>query len=152
MDMTLYALDRPWVPQEANWEEADEGIRWDEPGAQAPTDRVPIPVDMAHSGDCAQDARWYTYNVTDQVALWMSHPDENQGLLLEGQQDIARRIDFASADHYDPDLRPKLLVRYGWPMPASPSPTPTPTREPTVTPNPTPLEMRLWLPLVWLSP
>ena len=158
MDMTLYSLDREWVPDETSWKHASEGIEWDQAGARAPTDRLSDPLDMAHSGSCSQSARWYTFDATEQVAAWIARPDQNEGLLLEGQQDIARGINFASADYYNSDLQPRLYVRYGWPMPAIPTPTitpthqpsPTPTHLPSGTPSPTSTGARLYLPLLFV--
>ena len=72
--------------------------------------------------------RWFTFDVTD----WVSHQantDAGQGydhgLIIEGSGGAFKGLIFASSEYWKPELRPKLAVRYEWPLP-DPTPTPTP--------------------------
>ncbi len=152
VDLAVYGLARDWLATEATWLNARQGVAWGLSGARlVGADREGQVVDRVHVG-CTTAGRWYAFDVTDLVAAWVAHPEQNHGLLIEGPQSIAKGIWFASANYYDPALRPLLQVVYGPPAPQpTATPTPTPTPVPTLPPTPTPTEPAprwLFLPLL----
>jgi len=147
MEVFARRLLRPWKVAEATWWQAEEGSPWAEPGAQGEgLDKQREASDRVRVGGCEGEGRWYAFDITDIVAYWLAHPEENYGLLIEGQLDIAKEIRFASSEYHDRALRPRLRVLYAWP---TPQPTPTPTSFPTVAPSPTPLGLSVYLPLIF---
>ena len=138
--LSAYPLLRPWVPAEATWLSYSQGTPWDEPGARSPSvDRSSEANDVIRVvGKCTQNQRWYVFDVTEAVRTWLAHPEQNNGLLLEGSDEVSMEVRFASSEYYDPNLRPVLRVLYRWPPPEpTPTPSPTSTSTPTATPEPT---------------
>ncbi len=81
-------------------------------------------------------------DLTSLVQEWVGNPAGNQGLSLRPNltsKTSIRQYRFASANHWDPAWRPKLVVTYsgGGGLTATPTPTPTPVG-PTATPTRTP--------------
>ena len=142
--LSAYPLLRPWVPAEATWQSCSQGIPWAVPGARAPSvDRSSEANDVIRVvGKCTQNQRWYVFDVTEAVRTWLAHPEQNNGLLLEGSDEVSMEVRFASSEYYAPNLRPVLRVLYRWP-PSEPTPTPSPTSTstPTATPEPTSTSM-----------
>jgi hypothetical protein len=138
--LSAYPLLRPWVSAEATWSSASQGVPWEVPGARAPViDRSGEASDVIRvAGQCTQDQRWHILDVTEAVRAWLAHPEENNGLLLEGSDEVSMEVRFASSEYYDPAKRPVLRVLYRWPS-SEPTPTPSPTytSTPTATPEPT---------------
>ena len=138
--LRAYPLLRPWVSAEATWSNCSQGVPWEVPGARAPAvDRSNEATDAIRVvGQCTQDQRWYLFDVTEAVRTWLAHPEENNGLLLEGSDEVSMEVRFASSEYYDPAKRPVLRVLYYW-QPSEPTPTPSPTATstPTATPEPT---------------
>jgi peptidoglycan/xylan/chitin deacetylase (PgdA/CDA1 family) len=145
MDMRAYALQRDWSANEATWAMARQVEPWAQPGARgALSDRAVFALDKTHAGGCVTDARWYTFDVTEAVADWLAQPEHNYGILIEGEEGVSKGLQFASSDHSNVALRPRLTVRYRWPASGElvlPSPTPTSTASPM--PSPTRLHYRL---------
>ncbi|MCD6518815.1 MAG: DNRLRE domain-containing protein, partial [Anaerolineae bacterium] len=79
---------------------------------------------------------WVSFDVTELVRYWATHPGENFGLVIKGSASgPSVAYTFASLDYPVPEARPRLLVRYRGP---APSPTPTLTVTPSPTPGPLP--------------
>ena len=73
--------------------------------------------------------RWYTFDVTDWVSRQViSDPvqSHDHGLIIEGVGGVFKGLIFASSEYWKPEHRPKLAVRYEWPLPG-PTPTATPS-------------------------
>ncbi len=127
-----YRLLRPWSPDVATWYQADANTTWGQPGALQPgVDFDPTPLDvLSLSGAISQD--WLTWDISDAVAYWQDHPEENYGILLMGVNS-QRYITVYSSDYNgEPSQRPKLDIDFS----LNPRPTPTPTPSPTPTPTP----------------
>ena len=158
VDLTVYPLLREWNPAQVTWNNALRDVAWELAGARAVgVDRGGEPGDVVHVGDCPEGERWYAFDVTEFVAHWLAHPDEDCGLLIAGDDRVAKGSYFSSSDHPYVSLRPVLRVLYGWPM-IEPTPTalptvpsPTCTLPPTVSPSPTPHITRINLPLIFQS-
>ncbi|MFH1085206.1 MAG: DNRLRE domain-containing protein, partial [Chloroflexota bacterium] len=56
--------------------------------------------------------RWVSLDVREAVAQWLTHPEENHGLLVRGQGGAAVEHAFASAQWEQPAQRPKLVITY----------------------------------------
>jgi hypothetical protein len=51
------------------------------------------------------------YDITDQVRYWIETPDENLGMFLDFTE-YDRGVKYASSDHPDTALRPRLIIEY----------------------------------------
>lgn len=152
-----YRMKRYWDPATVNWFIAsrdDQGneIPWGRPGANDESDRETTPEDTQVLQGAMQDITWHIPNM---VQEWINHPTENRGVILHPDQGNVQYRLPSSEYTANPDIRPKLVVRYSLrpldvvptptftptftPTPGpSPTPTPTPTATPTPTPTPTP--------------
>lgn len=133
MTVSLYRLKRPWVDNEATWNQAALGDPWGAPGADASTDRDFTPVaSLVVSSTNAK----FSFEVTRLVQDWANDPGQNYGVLIigTGNQTVERR--FWSSD-YTQAVGPRPLLRINW-QPCPPTPTPTHTPSPTFTPTNTP--------------
>jgi len=142
MYLAAYKLLRPWDAAEANWTRASAGVSWAVPGCKDPQrDRSSVAVARLL---LQLDRGWHDLDVTDLVRDWVSDGSPNEGLLLAGSGSTSVQYDFASADYYDGNLRPRLWVVYR--QPGSPTPTvqsgPTATTAPAPLPTPTTIRLR----------
>jgi len=71
----------------------------------------------------------YTWDITQLAKKWKSREFANNGVVMFASDECKKY--FASKDHENSSLRPKLIISYHL------LPTPTPTLTPTVTPRPT---------------
>ncbi|HIQ11585.1 MAG TPA: DNRLRE domain-containing protein [Caldilineales bacterium] len=130
-----FRLLRPWNPNAANWYQADAGASWGKAGALQPgVDYDPQALDILPISSNPHNA-WLMWDVSDAVAYWRDHPDENYGILLKGLSDQRYITAYSSDYNGEPGQRPKLMVDFT----LNPRPTPTPT--------PTPEQRMLYLPL-----
>jgi hypothetical protein len=164
VDLEVYPLSRGWETDQATWLRPQRGAYWDVSGARGVgTDRDEALVTTTHIENCRGSARWYAFDVTRIAARWLSDPQSNHGFLIEGQDHVFKGTTFASGDHVDASIRPRLVVRYGWPQGATilqpsatatpqvtPTSTPTATATPTLTATPTATRVswRLKLPMI----
>jgi hypothetical protein len=129
---------------QATWNQAANGNNWGMPGVNNTiTDRAAMPEASATTDSLFQ---WSTFDLTDLVQDWMDGSLANNGVVLRGPLPPAAAIFyFASAQHSNSQLRPRLVVSYrvvGDPAPTrTPTTTPTPTSPglPAVTPSPSPV-------------
>ncbi len=147
-----YRILRPWDPKVVNWyvarlnaEGAEE--RWERPGANGEGDRLLEPDDTAVIPRSFVDVTWH---ITRSVQAWIQHPEQNYGIILHPDKGVVE-YKLPSSEFEDPQLRPKLIVRYALhpqvytptptftpTLPPTPGPSPTPTPTPTITPTPSP--------------
>lgn len=132
LDLSIYALRKPWIATEATWNRATAGETWSLPGASGegsdfdPERIATIPIQAMGA---------YQFNVRSLVQSWLSGVVNNEGFLLSGPRlggSGSLHYNLASAEFADPARRPKLLLSY-----SLPTPTPTATNTPTRTPTPT---------------
>ncbi len=109
-----HGLLRAWNEAAATWDQPAAGQAWAQPGAQGvgadyigwATDDQPI--DLAVN-------RWYTFNVTELVQMWTVNANANYGVILlttAGVSDSNQAATFASREHTDQTVRPRLSVSY----------------------------------------
>ena len=131
VDLWAYPLTRSWNVAQATWLSPSADVGWDEAGARDPEgDRDETLRATTHIENCQGSARWYTFDITEMVARWLAHPDENYGLVIESRAGVSKGTTFASSDHVTEGWRPLLVVHYGWPTEGSILPTATPTATP----------------------
>lgn len=150
LNVGVHQVMRPWSCDQVTWERASEVIPWGADGANDLT------TDRAHWAEDAlwleEQGRWYELDVTHLVGAWVSARDANYGLILKAESGVSVAYSFASTEHAEPALAPKLLVDTGGFPTITPTYTPTITPQATSTPEPTPTEepARLYyLPLVY---
>lgn len=129
--LRAYMLRRPWEERSATWYRASEGEAWEQAGAFGEEDREATPVAEVVFDDAYN---WVSLDVTSAVARWVTHPDENHGLIIQGFK-VGSQVEhrFLSSQYPNIELRPMLEITYRVPVP--PSATPTPTDMPTPTPT-----------------
>ncbi len=107
---SAYRVLRRWAAREATWNVAEEGVPWAKAGCDEPgVDRAESPCAAATL--MAAD-RWSHFDITDAVRAWVTRPNENYGLLIQGAAQLPKQYGFASAEFLPASLRPMLLVRY----------------------------------------
>ncbi len=135
MTVSLYRLRRPWVEDEATWNQAALGDPWGAPGADSSGDRDFTAVASAVVSNT--NAK-YSFDITHLVQDWANDPGQNYGVLIVGTGLTVERRFWSS--EYTQSTSPRPLLRINWqPCPPTPTPTstPTPTFTPTYTPTPT---------------
>lgn len=123
-----YRVLRPWAINEVTWISATKQTTWEQPGADGGSDRLLIPESSTGVGPSTE---WITLTVKDAVQEWVSRPQNNAGLVLQGSSSGAVEYKFAASEYAFVTHRPQLSVVYT--LAAQP-----PTRTPTVTTTPTP--------------
>jgi hypothetical protein len=139
---------------QTTWNQAAAGNNWSAPGCNDPvTDRGATPEGSVTTHD---NNVWYSFDLTPLVQDWMDGSLANSGVLLRGASSQSTSMFyFASAQHNNMSLRPKLVITYrlqNTPTPtrtatptqtstSTPMPTATPTHAPTNTPTPSPTQV-----------
>ena len=115
MQVRAFQVLRPWAADRATWSEASQGLAWAEPGANGVgTDR--------EEESCGQATlmgadRWCEIDISAAFREWVARPDENHGLLLQGEAFVSKRYQFASSDLVWPsEQRPLVAVEYRRPV------------------------------------
>ena len=132
LSVVAYGVNRLWVEREATWQRATTGTNWSVVGCNG------IPADRAATGSdpvtISEPGKWVALDVTSIVQAWFDGTALNNGLIVKGQPGDSVEYRFASANHYDPALRPVLQIVYAIP------------------PTPTPMPMEPWLKLEKTGP
>lgn len=136
--ISAYRVLRGVTHSEATWNLAAAASPWALPGANSVgTDRAGQPE---RSFDATTVLRWYTFDVTSLAQQWVEGSLANNGVLLRGASSTSAAVFyFASANHGNAALRPRMVIAFIPGSGAEPQPTPsgTPTATPTVTAQPT---------------
>ncbi|MBM4430623.1 MAG: DNRLRE domain-containing protein, partial [Chloroflexi bacterium] len=146
LTLTTYPISRTVEVHQATWNQARDGDTWGLPGCNDITsDRRELKQSRVTTSGVG---KWYEFDVSGLVLGWVDGSLANNGVLLMSESPtLTHRLSFASADHSNVSLRPRLVVVRG--TTAAPTPvftrtptvtrtsTPTPTASPTVTPTPT---------------
>ena len=140
MTIEAYRVIRRMDPDQATWNQAAIGNDWYLPGGNDLTNDHSGAVEVAFTTSGL--FHWSRLNLTHLVQQWVDGSQVNYGLMLRGPLPPASALFyFASAQHSNSQLRPRLVVHYfvGHDPAATPTPTATPTGTslPTWTPTPT---------------
>ena len=123
-DTTLgtYVISRTVSMCEATWNSSQAGQAWGAPGvADTLSDRPGL---LAGAVRTSGVSRWYELDVTRAARDWVQGRVPNNGLLLvTSYTSFTGTFRFASSEHSDVDLRPKLVISY---VLYDPTPTPWP--------------------------
>lgn len=84
------------------------------------------------------DSGIYNWDITQLISEWQSGKFDNYGVVMFATDECKKL--FASRDHDNQSLRPKLTISYHLPPTSTPTPLPTatPSPSPTITPSPKP--------------
>ena len=150
--LRAYQVYKPWHEYQATWYMARNGLPWTRAGANDTRyDRAAHPVADVW---ISRPDQWYTLDITSLVREWLTDPNTNRGILLEGWV-LGNKylyMEFASNQNPVKALHPRLTLYFWGPTPtptpcpggicatATPTPTYTPITPgaPTNTPSPTP--------------
>lgn len=138
-DITVgaYHITRTVNLCQATWNQAQAGNVWAQAGANSTTlDRRPLPESTVTTRGVYA---WYQFDLTGLVQGWADGTLPNNGVLLRADY-APFNFYFASAEHSNAALRPRLVITYRSSVAPNPSHTPpsAPTLTPTATPSPSP--------------
>ncbi len=117
--LSLYAMDQPawqhsalsgsndgWLERvTSSWDEST--VTWNNQPASTTQNRVPL----AASTSATQN--YLNIDVTDLVQDMIDFPSSSHGFILKlNTESQYRRLGFASSDHSDSNLHPKLIIQY----------------------------------------
>ncbi|NPA90901.1 MAG: S8 family serine peptidase [Chloroflexi bacterium] len=103
-----YNVLRKWSEMKATWWEADEGVKWEEPGANGASDRCPMPADT----QVVKSTGWVTFDVTKIAQAWLK--GKGTGIALRGD-DAAHGGEWNFVTREFPDYHPVLEIEYRYP-------------------------------------
>ncbi len=109
LTVTVHAMLRSWIADQATWNQAAAGSLWAGQGASAATDRNPQPAaqQTLRPADTGCD-----FDLRSLVALWVANPAANRGILLAGPGSGGAEYILRSSEYANPSFRPKLVVTY----------------------------------------
>ena len=131
-----YGLLRPFSACEATWNQAASASAWGLPGANdTNVDRRAVAESNVTTSGLN---KWYDFDLSAIAQGWVSTPATNLGVLLRATYS-AFNFQFASAEHGNAGLRPRLVITYRAAGEVTPTPTSTATSSaatPTQTASP----------------
>ncbi len=131
MSASAYAINRPWVTNEATWQRAAANVPWAVTGCNGvPDDRQ---GEAAGVSEFNLVGGWLYVDVTRIVDGWLRGTQPNEGIILKGLGGSSVEYSLIAKDHSDRAHWPFLEVSYVF----NPTPLPTYTALPTYTPIPT---------------
>lgn len=105
-----YAVLRHVVLYESTWNEAAAGSLWGVAGCNGTaTDRN---ASAESTFSTSGINKWYSLDLTSLTQEWINGSLANEGLLLRQAGLTTNMVQFASAEHANTALRPKLIVTY----------------------------------------
>jgi hypothetical protein len=124
--VAAYTVARHWEEMEATWIRATDTNLWGLPGCNdTETDRSATAV---HTQEI-RDVRWFDWDITSAVQVWVGQPTSNMGLLLQqSNPEVGGEYDVRESEYSDSTQRPYLTVKY---FIATPTPTSTASTAPT---------------------
>ena len=129
--LSAHELLKPWDEATVTWDDCRRGIPWSEGGGGAPDQdaaRYPATVFLGH-----ETPRWYCFDITLLARKWVARPEANFGIAILGEAGASTAFTFYSsqAPSHLADLRPRVSIIYGDPLPTA---TPTTTALPAYFP------------------
>ena len=109
----LYAVKRPWVESEANFNQASAGTNWQVAGASGPGDRGPNVMGRITAPQTGLTTVEINADGLGAVGFWIAHPEFNHGLILQDYTNATTDdLDFSSSETSTLGNRPKFTVVY----------------------------------------
>lgn len=105
-ELSLHAVSQAWEEAETTWDDRLTGTAWGTPGGDYVAEAV------ATATVAGVDGTWHSWDVTEQIAAWQAVPGSSRGLLLRVAGGNVVNARFASSDHSDASLHPRLTVTY----------------------------------------
>lgn len=131
----VFEVYRPWVENEATWNEFASGYAWN--ACSTPDERSQVAAALTTVDSPGSWQAWEGDGLTELVQRWVSDPAANHGMALLASPDQASQF-WAAFSSQAPltAFRPKLQVGFYRRAP-TPTETGTPTHTSTNTPTPT---------------
>jgi type II secretory pathway pseudopilin PulG len=117
-NLTAHRVTSSWVegtsqgtgsPDGSTWNTHDGSNGWSSPGGDHQTTPIASASARLTSG-------WISWNIGAQVERWLDGTEANHGLLLK--TGLVSTLSFASKEHNDDSLRPRLVLTYACPCDA----------------------------------
>lgn len=105
-EMSVHAVSQAWEELQVTWDERLTGTAWGTPGGDYQ------PEAAATATVTGIDGTWYGWDVTGLLSAWQTMPGSEPGLLLRVVDGNVINARFASSDHSDASLHPRLTVTY----------------------------------------
>ncbi|MEZ5542662.1 MAG: DNRLRE domain-containing protein [Pseudomonadota bacterium] len=102
--MSLYPVRAAWEEMTATWDDRQTGVSWATPGGDYQA------VAAATTSVDGVNGSWYGWDLTALAQTWLDNPASDRGMLLKAVSGNAVNARFASSDHSDPSLHPRLSV------------------------------------------
>ncbi|MFO7566002.1 MAG: DNRLRE domain-containing protein [Enhygromyxa sp.] len=103
-----YPLSRDWSEAHATWNDYDDALPWQAPGAKGALDREAIPVGKS----TARTTGEHTFLVNPAlVQSWIDDPSSNHGILIANEAN-SNGVDFSCKEASIAAERPRLTVVY----------------------------------------
>ena len=103
----IYPLSRDWTEADATWNEYDDSLPWQVPGASGSLDRATLPV--GKWTPLATGKQTFSLNPA-LVQAWVDNPSTNHGILI-ANDDNSNGVDFGCREAAVAN-RPRLTVVY----------------------------------------
>jgi hypothetical protein len=112
LEVSAFAVRRPWSETAATWTLEMPSIPWAVPGCDNPfSDRAELPTDQqSHSA-----VGWQSWVVGPDVQRMVREPGTNEGWLLRQTLGGDARLSMYSSEHDNAEYRPLLVVTYSVP-------------------------------------
>ena len=136
VSISAFRVLRDAIHDQTTWNLAAAGNPWEVPGANSVgSDRAGLAESTVNA---ATVLRWYSLDLTALAQQWVDGSLANNGVLLRGGSPTSSAgFYFASANHGNTVLRPRMVI--AWITGSDTPPLATPTAVPTATPPPTAL-------------
>ena len=112
MTLDAYRILRHVSMCQTTWNQAQSGNPWGTPGCNdTATDRAATPETSVSTSGIN---RWYSFDLTNLVQVWVDGALNNNGVLLRGASPLSStQFYLSSAQSGTSSLHPKLVITYG---------------------------------------
>ncbi len=115
----LYDLKRPWIENEATWNEYASDQNWEVAGAQGPGDRGPFALGTIEGSSLGPTTISLNAAGVAVVQSWVDNPAANYGFIILDYINTGDGLDFSSRENVTAAERPKLTVTYAYAGPVT---------------------------------
>jgi hypothetical protein len=104
-DIIVYRVNNSWTEDGTTWNSRNGTENWDTAGGDYDT--------IVWANTTLTDVNlWASWNITDLVQNWVNGTYTNYGMILRDMTDSTNIWKFASSDHINASLRPKINITY----------------------------------------